>query len=132
MYAVGADEAFAPSFGKVHPRYRTPYVSIIALGVWSALLTLSGSYDQIASYVVFGSWMFYTLTALSVIILRKKMADAPRPYKAWGYPYATLLFVAAAGWFLYSTLIEDPRDVIVGIFLLLMSLPFYYYWRRKV
>ena len=131
MYAAGADRTFAPSFGKVHPRFRTPFVSIMTLGIWSALLTLSGSYDQIASYVVFGSWMFYALTALSVIVLRKKMPDVPRPYKAWGYPYATLLFVAAAGWFLYSTLVEDSRDAIIGIVLLLLSLPFYFYWTRS-
>jgi APA family basic amino acid/polyamine antiporter len=131
MYAAGADRTFAPSFGKVHPRFRTPFVSIITLGIWSAILTLSGSYDQIASYVVFGSWVFYALTALSVIVLRKKMPDVPRPYKAWGYPYATLLFVAAAGWFLYSTLVEDSRDAIIGIVLLLLSLPFYFYWTRR-
>jgi len=128
MYAAGADSTFAPSFGKIHARFRTPYVTLIALGVWSALLTLSGSYDQIASYVIFGSWMFYGLTALSVIVLRKKMPDTPRPYKAWGYPYATLLFVAAAGWILVNTLVEDPRDAIIGIVLLLFSLPFYFYW----
>ena len=128
MYAAGADSTFAPSFGKIHARFRTPYVTLIALGVWSALLTLSGSYDQIASYVIFGSWMFYGLTALSVIVLRKKMPDTPRPYKAWGYPYATLLFVAAAGWILVNTLVEDPRDAIIGIVLLLLSLPFYFYW----
>jgi basic amino acid/polyamine antiporter, APA family len=131
MFAAGADGAFAPSFGKVHPRFRTPYITVIALGVWSALLTMSGSYDQIASYVIFGSWMFYGMTALSVIVLRRKMPDAPRPYKAWGYPYATLLFVAAAGWILYNTLAEDTRDAGIGIVLLLASLPFYYYWAKR-
>jgi APA family basic amino acid/polyamine antiporter len=131
MYAAGADSTFAPSFGKIHPRFRTPYVTLIALGVWSALLTLSGSYDQIASYVIFGSWMFYGLTALSVIVLRRKIPDAPRPYRAWGYPYATLLFVVAAGWILINTLVEDPRDAVVGIVLLLLSLPFYFYWRKR-
>jgi len=131
MYAAGADHTFAPGFGKVHPRFRTPFVTIVTLGVWSILLTMSGTYDQIAAYVVFGSWVFYAMTALSVIILRRKMPDLPRPYKAWGYPYATLLFVAAAGWFLYSTLVEDPRDAIIGIVLLLVSLPFYLYWTRR-
>jgi APA family basic amino acid/polyamine antiporter len=133
MYAAGADGAFAPGFGKVHAGFRTPYVTVIALGVWSALLTLSGYYDQIASYVIFGSWFFYGLTALSVIVLRKKMPDVPRPYKAWGYPYATLLFVGAAGWILYNTVFEDLRAAIIGIALLLLSLPFYFYWagRRK-
>ena len=80
---------------------------------------------------IFTSWFFYALTALCVIVLRRKMPDAPRPYKAWGYPYATLLFVAAAGWFLYNTLLEDPRNALIGIVLLLISLPFYYYWSRR-
>ena len=131
MYAAGADNSFSPSFGKIHARYRTPHVTLIALGVWSALLTLSGSYDQIASYVIFGSWMFYGLTALSVIVLRKKMPDVPRPYRAWAYPYATLIFVGAAGWILYNTLVEDSRDAMIGIVLLLISLPFYFYWKGR-
>lgn len=131
IYAASDDGAFAPSFSKVHPRFRTPFVSILTLGIWSAILTLSGTYDQIASYVVFGSWVFYALTALSVIILRRKLPDAPRPYKAWGYPYATLLFVIAAVWFLHNTLVADPRDAIIGIVLLLSSLPFYYHWTKN-
>jgi basic amino acid/polyamine antiporter, APA family len=131
MYAAGADGAFAPGFGKIHAGFRTPYITVIALGLWSALLTLSGSYDQIASYVIFGSWFFYGLTALSVIVLRKKMPDVPRPYKAWGYPYATLLFVCAAGWILWNTVVEDTRAAVIGIGLLLLSLPFYFYWTRR-
>jgi APA family basic amino acid/polyamine antiporter len=101
------------------------------MGIWGSLLTLSGTYDQITSYVVFGSWGFYALTALSVIVLRRKMPDAVRPYKAWGYPYATLLFVAIAGWFLYNTLVEDTRNAVIGIVLLVVSLPLYYYWTHK-
>jgi len=131
LYAAGADGTFSKGFGRVHPRFRTPAVAIITLGVWGSLLTLSGTYDQITSYVVFGSWGFYALTASSVIVLRRKMPDAPRPYKAWGYPYATLLFVAVAGWFLYNTLVEDTRNAIIGIVLLLLSLPFYYHWTRR-
>lgn len=131
MYAAGADSTFAPGFGKIHARFGTPFVTLIALGVWSALLTLSGSYDQIASYVIFGSWMFYGLTAVSVIILRRRMPDVPRPYKAWGYPYATLLFVAAAGWILFNTLVEASRDAMMGIVLLLASLPFYWFYARR-
>jgi APA family basic amino acid/polyamine antiporter len=130
LYAAGADGTFSKSFGRVHPRFHTPAAAIVTLGCWSALLTLSGTYDQITSYVVFGSWGFYALTALSVIALRRKMPDAPRPYKAWGYPYATLLFVAVTGWFLFNTLVRDARNAIIGIILLLVSLPFYYYWSR--
>jgi len=131
LYAAAVDGTIARSLGKVHSRYRSPYVAIITMGVWGSLLTLSGTYDQITSYVVFGSWGFYALTALSVIVLRKKMPDAVRPYKAWGYPYATLLFVAIAGWFLYNTLVHDTRNALIGIGLLLISVPLYFYWIRK-
>jgi len=131
IYAAGADGAFSQAFGKVHPRYRSPYVAIISMGVWGGLLTLSGTYDQITSYVIFGSWAFYAMTALSVIVLRRKMPNAERPYKAWGYPYATLLFVGIATWFIYNTLVEDTRNAAIGIVLLLASLPFYFYWTRR-
>ncbi len=131
LYAASINGTMAKALGKVHPRYRSPYVAIITMGIWGSLLTLSGTYDQITSYVVFGSWGFYALTAFSVIILRRKMPDAVRPYKAWGYPYATLLFVAIAGWFLYNTLVEDTRNAVIGIVLLLVSLPLYFYWTRK-
>ncbi len=131
LYAAAVDGTISASLGKVHPRFRSPYVAIITMGIWGSLLTLSGTYDQITSYVVFGSWGFYAMTALSVIVLRKKMPDVPRPYKAWGYPYATLLFVAIAGWFLYNTLVEDTRNAVIGIVLLAVSLPLYFYWTRK-
>ena len=131
IYAGGADGTFPKAFGKVHPHYHSPYVAIITLGVWGAILTLSGTYDQITSYVVFGSWVFYAMTAISVIILRKKMPDVDRPYKAWGYLYATLFFVAIAGWFVWNTLVEDTRNAIIGIVLLVISLPLYYLWTRK-
>ena len=131
IYAGGADGTFPKAFGKVHPKYHSPYVAIITLAVWGGVLTLSGTYDQITSYVVFGSWAFYAMTAISVIVLRKKMPDAERPYKAWGYPYATLVFVALAGWFVWNTLVHDTRNAVIGIVLLLVSLPLYFSWRKK-
>ena len=131
LFAAGVDGTFARSFGRVHPLYQSPYVAIITLGIWGGLLTLSGTYDQIVSYVVFGSWAFYALTAASVIILRRRMPDADRPYKAWGYPLATLFFVGIAIWFLCNTLVEDTRNALIGILLLLLGLPFYYHWVKK-
>jgi APA family basic amino acid/polyamine antiporter len=131
LYAGGVDGVFSRGFARVHPQYHTPSTAIITLGVWGALLTLSGTYDQITAYVVFGSWAFYALTAVSVIVLRRLMPDAPRPYRAWGYPYATLLFVALAGWFVVNTLLNDTRNAVIGIVLLLVSLPYYYYQVRR-
>jgi APA family basic amino acid/polyamine antiporter len=131
IYAAGRDGTFAKRFSAVHPRYQTPYLAILSMGCWACLLTLSGTFEQITSYVIFASWGFYALTVLSVIVLRHKMPEVPRPYKAWGYPYATLAFVAVAGWFLYNTLRADTRNAVIGILLIAMSLPFYFFWTRK-
>jgi len=128
IWATGHDRVFAPALGKVHPRFRSPHVAIITIGIWAALLTLSGTYDQLTAYVVFGSWFFYAVTAVGVIVLRRKFPDAPRSYRAWGYPIVTLLFTFIAGWFIYNTLLEDTRDALIGIGLLVLSLPFYFYW----
>jgi basic amino acid/polyamine antiporter, APA family len=131
LYAAAADGAFSKAFSRVHPRFHTPALAIVTLGAWGALLTLSGTYEQITAYVVFGSWAFYGLTALAVIVLRRKMPDAPRPYRAWGYPYATLVFAAVVAWVLWNTLAHDTRNAAIGIGLLAASLPCYYYWSRK-
>ena len=130
LYAAAADGAFLEPFSRLQPRFHTPAFAIITLGVWGGLLTLSGTYEQITSYVVFGSWAFYALTALAVIVLRRKMPNAPRPYRAWGYPYVTLAFVAVVAWFLWNTLLHDTRNAAIGICLLLVSLPFYYRARK--
>ncbi|MEK6650330.1 MAG: amino acid permease, partial [Bacteroidota bacterium] len=79
IHAAGADGVMPERLGVVHPRYHTPATAILTMGIWSAILTLSGTYEQITAYVVFGSWGFYALTAASVIVLRRKMPDAPRP-----------------------------------------------------
>jgi APA family basic amino acid/polyamine antiporter len=130
VYAAGRDGVFSPRFGTVHPRFHTPAFAVAAMGVWAGLLTLTGTFEQITSYIVFVSWGFYALTAASVIVLRRTMADAPRPYRAWGYPFATIAFVGVAAWFILNTLTHDTRNALVGIGLMLLSLPFYAYWRR--
>lgn len=131
LYAGGTDGVFPAAFGKVHPRFRTPHVAILTLGVWGMILTFSGTFDQITNFVVFTSWGFYALTALAVIILRKKVPEAERRYKAWGYPYTTLIFVAVTVWFLWNVAVNETRDAVIGIVLLLGALPFYYHRRRK-
>jgi len=131
IFAASADGAALKALGTIHPRHHSPWIAVVTLGVWSALLTLSGTYDQITAYVVFGSWFFYGLAAASVIALRHKIPDAERPYKAWGYPWLTLLFLLVVTWFLVNTFVESTRDAIIGILLLVIGLPFYYYWTRQ-
>jgi APA family basic amino acid/polyamine antiporter len=130
-YAMARDGSFFRSVAYVHPRFRTPGVSILALSAWSAVLVLSGRYDQLFTYVIFASWILYAMAAASVIVLRKKRPDLPRPYRTLGYPVVPALFVATAALLEVFTLKQSPRESIAGIVLILLGLPFYFYWKRQ-
>jgi len=130
-YAAARDGLFFRSIATVHPRYATPSVSILALSGWAALLVLSGRYEQLFTYVIFASWILYGMTTAAVIVLRKKRPEMPRPYRALGYPWVPIVFVLVALALVLSTLFDSPRESFMGIFLILLGLPFYFYWRKK-
>ena len=130
-FAMARAKVFFESLGKVHPKFGTPHVSLLVQGVWSCVLVLSGSFDTITDYVIFASWLFYLLGAFGVFVLRKKMPDAPRPYKVWGYPYTTALFVIFAFFFLMNTIIADTQNAMMGLILIASGLPFYFFWKSK-
>jgi APA family basic amino acid/polyamine antiporter len=129
-YAAARDGLLFHPLGRVHPRFHTPGVSIIALSAWSALLVLSGRYEQLYTYVIFASWILYGMTTAAVIVLRKKRPDLPRPYRTLGYPWVPILFVLVATVLVLSTVKDSPRESIMGIGLILLGLPFYFYWKR--
>ena len=130
-YAAARDGYFFAAVARVHPRYRTPGVSILALSAWAALLVLSGRYEQLYTYVIFASWILYGMTAASVIVLRIRRPDLPRPYRTVGYPVIPFVFVMVASGLLLSTLLDSPRESLMGIGLIVLGLPFYFYWKRK-
>ena len=130
-YAAARDGLFFPSIARVHPRYHTPGVSILALSAWAALLVLSGSYDQLFTYVIFASWLLYGMTTAAVLVLRRKRPDLMRPYSTLGYPIVPVLFVASALCLVISTLFDSPRESLLGLALILAGLPFYFHWRKQ-
>jgi len=127
-FAMARNNMFIKSLDKIHPKFATPHTSLVAQGLWSCLLVLSGSFDTITDYVMFAAWLFYMLGAYGVIVLRKKMPDVHRPYKVWGYPYTPMIFVIFSFLFLVNTLIADYENAAMGSLLILLGLPFYY-WR---
>ncbi len=129
-FAMARDGLFFKKIAEVHPQYRSPGQSMLWLSVWSGVLVFSGQYDQLAAYVVFASWILYGMTAASVIVLRHKRPDLARPYKTWGYPYVPGLFVFAAGILIFFTLKDQPRESLLGLALIAMGIPFYWYWSR--
>ena len=130
-YAAAKDGLFFRSIARVHPNYHTPGVSILALSCWAALLVLSGRYEQLYTYVIFASWILYGMTAAGVIVLRKKAPHLVRPYRTIGYPLVPVLFVLVALVLVLSTLFDSPRESVMGIGLIILGLPFYFYWKKQ-
>lgn len=115
----------------MHPQFHTPGVSILALSAWAALLVLSGTYDQLFTYVIFASWLLYGMTTAAVLVLRKNQPDLPRPYSTLGYPVVPVLFVAIALCLVISTLFDSPRESLLGLAFIFAGLPFYFHWRKQ-
>jgi len=131
-YAMAKDGIFFRQLTAVHPKFLTPHVSIIAMGVWSMVLVLFfGTFEDLFSYVIFGQWIFFGLTVAAVIILRKKRPDLPRPYKTWGYPVTPIIFILAALFISVTSLVNQLKNSLIGLGIILLGLPFYFYWQRK-
>jgi APA family basic amino acid/polyamine antiporter len=123
---------FAALNGSILTGSRVPYAaSIMMLGAWSALLVLTGGFRQLFTYVMFASWIIYGMTTAAVIVLRKRRPDLPRPYRTLGYPVVPILFVVVAFLLVLSTLHDSPRESIMGIGMIALGLPFYFYWKNR-
>jgi APA family basic amino acid/polyamine antiporter len=130
-YAAARQGYFFSAIGRVSPNYQTPGVSILTLSAWASLLVLSGKYEDLFSLVIFASWILYGMTAAAVIVLRRKRPGLARPYHALGYPYVPVLFILGAFVLLFSTLFDRPRESFMGIGVILLGLPFYFYWKKR-
>jgi len=125
-YAMAQDGLMFRALGKLSIT-GVPVKALIIQGIWACILTLSGSFDTLTDYVIFGSWIFYALVTSSIFVFRRKFPDLERPYKAFGYPIIPVLFLLAAGWLLITTLISTPTQSFAGILLIILGLPVYYY-----
>jgi APA family basic amino acid/polyamine antiporter len=131
LFAMARDGVILAVAGRVHPVYRTPHVAVAALTGWSIILTLSGSYEQLFTYVMFSSILFSVVAGLALFRLRKTHAHVHRPYKAWGYPVVPALFVAGSTVFVINTLVERPVESLAGLGLLVLGIPVYHFSKQK-
>lgn len=130
-YAMAKDKLFFKRAGNVHPRFRTPGFAIIIQSFWGCILTLSGSFEQIITYVTFVLIMFYIAAVAALFTLRKKYPDLPRPYKTWGYPVVPFLYIVALSGLLLNTLVNKPAEALFGLGIVAIGVPVYFYWKRK-
>jgi basic amino acid/polyamine antiporter, APA family len=130
-YALARDGLFFKAAGSVHPRYNVPGNSIIMLSVWSCVVVLSGWYDDLYNFVIFGSWILYLLTAASVFILRRTRPAMIRPYRVIAYPIVPVLFVIVALALLINSFELRPRESLMGLGLMAIGVPFYFFWKSR-
>ena len=130
-YAMASNGLFFRSMAAIHPRFRSPHVAIVALTIWSSLLALSGTYEQLFTYVVFASVLFSVFGGLALFRLRAARPGAERPYRVWGYPFVPIVFVAGSIYLVVNTLVERPVESLAGLGLLAIGIPAYLYWSRN-
>jgi APA family basic amino acid/polyamine antiporter len=107
-----------------------PTWALLVQGIWTAFLTLTGSYGQLLDYVIFAALIFYVLTTAALFSLRRKRPEMERPYRAVGYPVIPALYMAAAFGIALILLVAKPQYSFAGLFIVLLGVPVYYLWKR--
>lgn len=131
FYAMSHEKMFFKHVDYIHPKYNTPSKALALQAVWASLLVLSGTFDQLTDMLIFAAFIFYGATTFGVFILRKKMPDAPRPYKVIAYPFVPAIFILFCIVLLVNTLMERPNEALIGLGLMATGLPFYFYWKKE-
>lgn len=129
--AMAQDGVFFKRMAVIHPKWRTPAFSLIGQGIWAAALTLSGRYDQLYTYVIYGMVLSYTLTVIGMFLLRWKRPDIPRPYRCTGYPWLPGIYVLIGAAWTLNTIITRPTEAFWGTAIVLIGIPGYLYWKRS-
>lgn len=130
-FAMARDGTFFQSLARVSPKTHVPVLSLIVQGVWAAILALSGTFDQLTDFAVFAFWLFYGMVAAAVFVFRRRLPDEPRPYRTWGYPVVPGLFVLVTICLIAMTIYNAPVQSMIGLLIIALGLPVYWYFARK-
>lgn len=129
-YAMANERLFFSGIGKLN-KNNVPGNSLLWQGIWASVLVLSGTFDQLTDMIIFAVFIFYGATTLGVFILRKKMPDAHRPYKVWGYPVIPAIFILFCIGLFVNTIVARPREAAIGVVLILLGIPVYFFLNKK-
>jgi APA family basic amino acid/polyamine antiporter len=130
-YAMAKDGLFFRSVARLHPRYKTPHISLLVQMVWCSVLCLSGTYGQLLDYIVFAVLLFYILTIVGLFVLRQTRPDVPRPYRAIGYPVLPAIYVLMAVFIDIVLLRYKPQYTWPGLIIVLLGIPVYFVRSRR-
>lgn len=131
-YGMARDRLFFKGAADIHPKYNVPAKSLLYQGIWASILTLTGTYSDLLTYVAFGSVLFTALSVIGLFILRKKQPELARPYRVTGYPFVPILYIVIALAFLVYIIQGDPINSGKGIVLILLGIPVYFFWRMRM
>jgi len=131
-FAMARDGLFFRPLAKISVDTQVPVACLLLQGFWASVLALSGTFDQLTDCLLFASWIFYGLVTSSIFVLRRKIPDAPRPYRTWGYPLVPFVFILVALWLVLNTLLTKPVESVAGLVLIAAGLPLYAFFRLKL
>jgi APA family basic amino acid/polyamine antiporter len=133
LQAMASDGLFFRFTARLHPRYHTPAGGIVLQAVWAIVLVLSGSYGQLLDYVVFADWIFFGLIVCSVFAYRRRdtPSSAMTTYRTPGYPVLPAMFVVASAFVVFSVVLSNPRNALLGVGLMALGVPAFLFWRRS-
>jgi len=131
-FAVARDGYLFKALGEVHPRFHTPALALVIQGAVAILLVLvGGAFRELFSLAIFAEWLFYMVAASTIFVFRKREPDVNRPYRTAGYPVVPALFIGTAAVLLYYTFMNNVRDSLGGVAVILLGIPVYYWFARK-
>ncbi|HBL25499.1 MAG TPA: hypothetical protein DD490_01550 [Acidobacteria bacterium] len=130
-YAMAADGLFFRSLARLSPRFRVPTAAILLQGALAAVLALSSGYDRLLGYAVFADWVFFALSGVALLVFRRKLPDAARPFPTPGYPWVPLLFTLAAAGIVVNTFFADTGNALIGTAIFAAGVPVYFLWTAR-
>ncbi|MDQ6757237.1 MAG: amino acid permease [Bacteroidota bacterium] len=129
-YAMAKEGMFFKKVAKLNDKH-APGNSLLYQCVWACILVLSGTFDQLTDMIIFAIFIYYGATTLGVFILRKRLPDAPRPYKVWGYPVVPAIVILFCAVLVVNTIYSRPREAAIGVVLMLTGVPMYWWFKKK-
>jgi APA family basic amino acid/polyamine antiporter len=130
-YAMARDGVFFQRLAEVSPRFGTPAIAIVTSSAWAMLLAATGTFEQLLTYVVFISWVFFALAAMAIFTYRRREPNVPRPFRTPGYPVTPVLFIASALAIVLNTVVTQPQRGLIGLGGVALGIPIYFFWRSR-
>jgi APA family basic amino acid/polyamine antiporter len=130
-YAMAADGLFFRRLARLSPRFRAPTAAILLQGILAAVYALANTYDKLLGYAVFADWIFFALAGASLMVFRRTLPEAPRPFPVPAYPVVPLLFILAGAGIVLNTFFADTRNALIGTAIFALGVPVYYFWRGQ-